>query len=111
MTGGFSTAQVIVVHRRQVVVDEAVGVDQFDGCGRGIEPLEPSAEGLTGHVDEHRTQSLASAQHAVAHRLAEACNGIVPGQAGLQDPFAACLISGDARLQRARVLAAHVAAR
>ena len=34
VAGGTATAEVVVVHRRQVVVDEAVGVDQLQRGGQ-----------------------------------------------------------------------------
>ena len=66
-----AAAQVVVVHGRQVVVHETVGMDDLDGRRRGIERLERRAERSARRIDEHRTQSFAAAEHAVAHRFAQ----------------------------------------
>ena len=61
----------IVVHARQVVVDERVGMQQFDrNCGakRG---LRIAANGLADGEAHHRARPLAAAQHRVAHRFDE----------------------------------------
>ena len=68
-----------VVHRRQVVVDQRVGMEQLDrgarpagaGAGRHVEQLG------AGH-DQERPQALAAAQGGVAHRLAAAAPGGPP---------------------------------
>ena len=48
VAGRPAAAQVVVVHRRQVVVDQAVGVDQLDRGGRRVERLERRAERFAG---------------------------------------------------------------
>jgi hypothetical protein len=40
-----AAAQVVVVHRRQVVVDQRVGVDELEGTGGREERLRIEAEG------------------------------------------------------------------
>ena len=72
MAGRAAAAQVIVIHRRQIIVNQAVGMDQFDCGGRCVESLERRPEGLAGDIDKQRAQAFAAAQDAVAHRLAQA---------------------------------------
>src|SRR3974390_922126 len=52
-------------------MNQAVGVDQLDGGGRGVQNLDRSAAGFTRQIDQNRTQALAAPEHAVAHRLAQ----------------------------------------
>ena len=93
VAGRPAAAQVVVVHGRQVVVDQAVGVDQFDRGCRRIEPPQRRAEGLAGHVDQHRPQALAAAQDAVAHRLAQPRRGrVVARELLIEAAFDALLI-------------------
>jgi len=65
--GGLAAAQVVVVHRRQVVVHQRIGVDQFHRDGgrmqRGFVRLQQRAAG----IDEQGTHALAASQDGVAH--------------------------------------------
>ena len=54
MTGRATTAQVVVIHGGQIVVHQAVDVDELDRRGGGVEPLERRAERFAGGVDQHR---------------------------------------------------------
>ncbi len=67
MARGPSSPQIIVVHGRQVVVHEAVDMDQFNSRRGRIQLSQGCAEGFSGQVHEHRPQSLAAAERAVAH--------------------------------------------
>jgi hypothetical protein len=44
MTGWSAAAQIIVVHRRQVIVNEAVNMDQLNRGGGGIEVSQRGAQ-------------------------------------------------------------------
>ncbi len=67
VNGRAAAAHVVVVHRRQVVVDEGIAVDAFDGGG-GVEGgVLGKAEEAGGLDDEERAQALAAAEHGVAH--------------------------------------------
>ena len=37
VTGGPAAPQVVVIHRRQIVMDQRVDVDEFDGAGDGLD--------------------------------------------------------------------------
>ena len=64
--------QRVVVHGRQVVVDERVGVNQLDRAGgRQREVARGRVDGLRGRERQHGPQALAAGEHAVAHRLAD----------------------------------------
>ena len=64
--------QLVVVHRRQVVVDQRVGVDELDR-GRGGQHLDRiHARGARGGEAQHGPDPLAAGEQRVAHRLAEA---------------------------------------
>jgi len=73
--GGLATAQGIVVHRRQVVVHQRVGVDQFHRHRRGIKPVQGRAEHLAGGIDQQGAHALAATEHGMAHRLVQALRG------------------------------------
>jgi farnesyl diphosphate synthase len=76
--GGPAAAQVIVVHARQVVVDQRIGMDAFDRCGdaQGGAAINPESGGA-GQRQE-RAQALAAAENGIAHRLQHA--GFGPGR-------------------------------
>ena len=70
VAGRPAAAQVVVVHRRQVVVDQRVGVDHLDArrraaCARSRR--RPTAS--HGGEREDRPEPLAAGEQAVAHRL------------------------------------------
>lgn len=72
MHGGLAAAEVVVVHRRQVVVDQRIAVDQFDCGGGGVEVGLAGAERGAGGVGEQRAHALAAVEHAMSHRPVQA---------------------------------------
>ena len=69
--GRASTTQVVVVHCRQVVVDEAEGVDEFDRDA-GVEgPVTVGTDLLAPVPRQERSQALATREGGVSHRLDE----------------------------------------
>ncbi len=57
--------QAVVVHCRQVVVDQRVGVNELDGARRGQRKIEgtctrPAGDRVTGGNDQHRAQPFAA---------------------------------------------------
>ena len=68
---GPPAAQLVVVHRRQVVVDQRVGVDQLDRGRGGQHRLGLGAGRARGGQREHRADPLAPGEQRVAHRLVE----------------------------------------
>src|SRR5207244_8402224 len=60
-----------VVHRRKVVVDEGVRVDELEPAGRREELVGASAERFGRRETENRSKALASGEEAVAHRAME----------------------------------------
>ncbi len=77
MAGGPAAAQLIIVHRRQIVVDQGVGVDQLHRTGRRIQRRPRVAAKLAAGVDQQRAQAFASAEHGMAHRLMKQLRGRV----------------------------------
>ena len=67
-----AAAVVVVVHRRQVVVDQGVRVDHLEGAGRRQVVRSLRADGIGRRHQEDRAQALAARHEAVAHRLSEA---------------------------------------
>ena len=71
MISGFSAAKIIVVHGREIVMDQGVCVDHLERRG-GLERLpgvQPAA--LRGLEDERRAQAFAAGEQRVAHRPAD----------------------------------------
>jgi hypothetical protein len=68
VAGGLAAAHVVIVHGRQVVMDQRVDMDHLQ---RGRDPIQRGRrgrDGLTGRVDEQRAQALAAAERGIAHR-------------------------------------------
>jgi hypothetical protein len=71
MTGRPSPPQIIIVHRRQIIVHEAVDVYQLDRRRGTIELRERRSERFPGQVYQRRPKPLARTEDAVAHRLTQ----------------------------------------
>ena len=69
---GASPAQVVIVHRGQIVVDERVGVDGFHCAGGGVNGVKRHGEGVSRGVEERGAQAFAAAEGGVAHRIGKA---------------------------------------
>ncbi len=67
-----SAADIVVVHARQVVVDQAIGVDAFQGAGRAQGRVFVGVEQARGFQREERTQALARPERRIAHGLGQA---------------------------------------
>ena len=60
--------EVVVVHRRQVVVDQRVGVDHLERARGGIDRARRAPTTSAPREAQDRPQPLAAGQDAVAHR-------------------------------------------
>ena len=77
--GRTTTPQLVVIHARQVVMNQRVGMDQFD-CGRSQLQrfLLRRRHGLAlqgrfaSGIDQGSAHALAAAQNSVTHRLVQA---------------------------------------
>ena len=67
MAGGFAPAQVIVVERGEIIVDERVGMDQFQRRGRREEGTVVVPKKSTRLKTEDRPYTLPSREDRVAH--------------------------------------------
>ena len=68
-------AQVVVVHRREVVVDQRVRVDQLERGGERQHVGRLAAQRARRRERQHRPDALAAGQQRIAHRLLEARGG------------------------------------
>ena len=70
MAGGLAAAEVVVVERGQIVMDERIGVQHLDRCGEFFDAVGwlRGARDHAGGLDaEHRAEALAAGEDAVAH--------------------------------------------
>jgi len=67
-----AAAQDIVVHARQVVVDQRVGVDELDRAGCAQRRRTHAVDRIGRGEHEQRTQSLSAVEDGIAHGVAEA---------------------------------------
>jgi len=87
VAGGFAAAQVVVIEGGQIVVDERVGVQHFEGCAQLFNSCgDGSGDGDGGLDGKHWPETLAASEDRVTHR---AVNG---GRDGLD--------RGDQRFER-----------
>ncbi len=71
VAGGAAAAQVVIVHGRQIVMHQRVGVDEFHRAGRDIETPRRRADGRAGGVYQERAHTLAATEHRIAHGLVQ----------------------------------------
>ena len=92
MTGRTATAQHIVVHARQIVMYQRVGVNQFDRAGGDFQTRRWRGRKLARCEAQQGANALAAAQTGVAHGLMQAHRG---GRFGWQEArerrFGTCL--------------------
>ena len=70
--GRLAAAQVVIVHRRQVVMHQRIAVQQFERAAGEQRAIAWRAEQSGGLDHEERTQALAAAERAGAHGLQQA---------------------------------------
>ena len=83
MQGGAAPAQVVVVHRREVVVDQGVSVNQLQRAGGMVEcvvQFGPGTDGPGCRIQQAGTDALAAGFQGIAHRGLKASEaGRLPG--------------------------------
>ena len=75
-TVGLPRLQIVIVHARQIVVDQRIDVDRLDRRADPQRPLGIDGEQLRGGAGQQRAQPLAAADRGMAHRLVEAVAGV-----------------------------------
>ena len=70
---------VVVIERRQIVMDQGIGVDHLHRAGKRQNARRRGAKKLAGCQRQDRTDSFAAGKHAVAQRAKDGCRaaGIV----------------------------------
>src|SRR5690606_4173912 len=85
VAGGLTAAQVIVVHGRQVVMDEAVGMNTLKGTAHCVNGGADLPHRLGAGIGQYRSDAFAIAGQAVAHSLIQAQrNGLQLGKVLLE---------------------------
>jgi hypothetical protein len=71
VAGRLSAAKHVVIHARQVVVDERVRMDHLDGTGDDVQALALGLCHFAGTEDQHRAHAFATTQRRVAHGIVQ----------------------------------------
>ncbi len=76
MTRRAAAPEGVVVHRREIVVDQRIGVDQLERRRQRHRLLAREADRVRGRERQDGPDALAAGQQRVAHRLLQArCEG------------------------------------
>ena len=67
MAGGFTPTQIVVVHGREIVVDQRVGVDALNGGCRSVQRAIADAKHIAGGIHQERAQALSTQECAIVH--------------------------------------------
>ena len=71
VVGGFTPAEIVIIHAGQVIMDQRIRVDQLQ-CAANRHSLVPVQTAQPGKLQRHhRTQPLAAGENAVPHGLIE----------------------------------------
>ena len=65
--GRLAAAQIVVVHGRQIVMDQRIAMHAFERCRHAQRRLAIGGKQCGTFHDQERAQALAAVQHAVAH--------------------------------------------
>jgi hypothetical protein len=85
VVGGVAPPEIVVVHGRQVIVDEGIGMDHLHGTGRGKRPRHFPPHRLAGGQHENGTDPLAAGEHRIAHGFMEGDGKLVlPGKKAVE---------------------------
>ena len=60
-------AQHVIVHARQIIVNQGVGMDAFDSQSREVQVFGLGIKHLSDGINEQRTHALTASDHGVAH--------------------------------------------
>ena len=71
VVGRFAAAVIVVVHRRQIVVDERIGVDALDGAGERHGVGFAAAASRRGREQNGGAHPFAAGEERVAHGLVD----------------------------------------
>ena len=71
MIGWFTPSEIVVVHTWEVVVDEGVGVDTFDGAGQRHGVGGFAVDGVAGGKGEDGSDTFTAGKQGVAHRFVD----------------------------------------
>ena len=74
VAGGLAAAKIVVVEGGQVVVNQRISVNEFEGAADGGGGVELPRKKARGFVAENRADAFASGENAVAHGLMN-CGG------------------------------------
>ena len=76
-----AAAQIVVVHARQIVVNERIGMQQLHAAGGGKRGVNIAAAKTTEFQRQDRPQALAARGETVAHGVEQPRVGLVRGDA------------------------------
>jgi hypothetical protein len=71
--GGFATTKIIVIHGRQVVVDQRIGMNTFDRAGQGHGVSLGASASSGGGQAQSGAHSFSSRKEGVPHGLMDRC--------------------------------------
>ena len=71
VSSGATTAEVVIVQGRKVIMDQTKAVDHFQGDRRRNGVGTATAHGLARAQGEYRAYTLTASQHRVLHRFAQ----------------------------------------
>jgi hypothetical protein len=72
VSGRLAAAEVVVVHRRQIVMDQRIDVNRFDGGGDPQGALRVDGEEASGGHGQERPEPLAATDRCMAHGFEQA---------------------------------------
>ena len=98
-----AAAQIVVIHRRQIIVHQRIDMDQFQGTGGRLHLFLLEPERASRGKEQDRTYALASTEHTVPHRGVQPLRRLIGArQPRGQRPFHPCAPSLELTGERIR---------
>ena len=69
MARRLAAAQIVVVERREIIVNQRIGVNEFEGTCRGDRCVGRIAKHASGFDAHDRPKTLTARKHAIPHRF------------------------------------------
>ncbi len=66
-----AAAQIVVVHRGQIIVYQGKCMDELDGCRRGIERRRRHAQAFAARIHEQRPHAFTTVENGIAHCIVQ----------------------------------------
>ena len=92
VVGGFTPAEIVIIHAGQVIMDQRIRVDQLQCAAKGQRQVPVNAAQPGKLQRQHRSDPLSAAQDRISHSVIQLAIGHLFGKQTVQIPLDSLLI-------------------